>query len=161
MDLNIDIIAVGKLREPFYRDADLEYEKRLSRYARVHVIEVEEVKKPDEISPALSVQIREKEAERMQRFLKPGAFVVALCIEGQEMDSVDFSRELERVALHGSGHVQFLIGGAIGLGESIVRQADLCLSFSRMTFPHQLMQVILLEQIYRSFRIIHHEPYHK
>ena len=88
MDLNIDIIAVGKLREPFYRDADLEYEKRLSRYARVHVIEVEEVKKPDEISPALSVQIREKEAERMQRFLKPGAFVVALCIEGQEMDSV-------------------------------------------------------------------------
>jgi 23S rRNA (pseudouridine1915-N3)-methyltransferase len=77
------------------------------------------------------------------------------------MDSVDFSRELERVALHGSGHVQFLIGGAIGLGESIVRQADLCLSFSRMTFPHQLMRVILLEQIYRAFRIMRGEPYHK
>lgn len=159
--LTIDIIAVGKLREKFYHDAAEEYLKRLSRYAHVRILEVEEVRKPDEISPALSVQIREGEGERIRRFLSKNALVVALCIDGEEMDSVAFSRELEKSCLTGTGHIQFLIGGAIGLADSIVREADRKISFSQMTFPHQLMRVILLEQIYRAFRIMKGEPYHK
>ena len=159
--MNIDIIAVGKLREKFYQDAAAEYAKRLSRYAVLRIIEVEEVKKPEVISDALSLQIREKEAERIRRFYRDGALKAALVIQGQELDSIQFSEIINKAAISGTNTIQFIIGGAIGLGDSIMKEADIKLSFSRMTFPHQLMRVILLEQVYRSFRIIRGEPYHK
>lgn len=159
--MNVDVIAVGRLRERFYQEAAEEYLKRLSRYARVRVLEAEEVKKPERISDALSLRIREQEAERIRKFYRSGSFRIALVIQGQALDSVELSEKLRSAALSGADSVQFIIGGAIGLGESIMREADLCLSFSRMTFPHQLMRVILLEQIYRSFRILRGEPYHK
>jgi 23S rRNA (pseudouridine1915-N3)-methyltransferase len=159
--LNIDIAAVGKLRENFYKEAADEYLKRLSRYAKVRVLEAEEVKKPDEISPALSRKIKEQEADRLRKFYRPGAYRIALCIDGKEMDSVEFSKKLEDIALGGRDSIQFFIGGAIGLGDSLIGEADARISFSQMTFPHQLMRVILLEQIYRAFRIIKGEPYHK
>ena len=159
--MNIDIIAVGKLREKFYQDAAAEYSKRLSRYAKLNILEVEEVRKPEKISEALSLQIREQEAERIRRQYRSGSRRIALVIEGRQMDSPAFAEEIRRTALSGCDSIQFLIGGAIGLGDSVIKEADLCLSFSPMTFPHQLMRVILLEQIYRAFRIIRGEPYHK
>lgn len=159
--MNIDILAVGKLREKFYKDAAAEYEKRLSRYAKVRICEAEEEKKPDEISPALSVQIREKEAERLRKFYRKDAYRIALCIDGERPDSEQLAKELGDLMLGGHDTIQFIIGGAIGLGDTLVKECDRKLSFSAMTFPHQLMRVILLEQIYRSFRILRGEPYHK
>ena len=159
--MNIDIIAVGKLREKFYKDAADEYIKRLSRYAKVHVCEVEETRKPDTVSDRLSLEIRESEGERIRRCYRNGAYRIALVIGGKELDSVQLSEKIGSIGLSGKDTIQFMIGGAIGLGDSIMKEADLCLSFSRMTFPHELMRVILLEQIYRSFRILRGEPYHK
>ncbi len=159
--VNIDILAVGKLRESFWREASQEYCKRLGRYAKIQICEAEEVKKPDVIPPGLEKQILEKEAERLRKFYKNGAYRIALAIDGQMLDSVQLSEKLENCMLTGHDTVQFIIGGAIGLDPSLLREADLRLSFSKMTFPHQLMRVILLEQVYRSFRIMRGEPYHK
>lgn len=159
--MNIDVLAVGRLREPFYRDAAAEYVKRLSRYAKVRICEAEEVRKPETISDALARQILEGEAERLRKFYRNGAYRIALAIDGKAYDSVAFSEKLGEIMLSGRDTVQFLIGGAIGLDETLLREADLRVSFSKMTFPHQLMRVILLEQTYRAFRILRGEPYHK
>ncbi|MDO4285522.1 MAG: 23S rRNA (pseudouridine(1915)-N(3))-methyltransferase RlmH [Eubacteriales bacterium] len=158
---HIDIIAVGRLREPFYRDAAAEYEKRLGRYARIHICEAEEVRKPDSVSETQRRQILAKEAERLRKYYKDGAYRIVLAIDGQSLDSVAFSEKMQSVLLGGNDTIQFVIGGAIGLDETLTREADLRLSFSKMTFPHQLMRVILLEQVYRAFRIMQNEPYHK
>ena len=159
--MNIEILCVGRLREKFYQDAAEEYLKRLSRYAKVRVLEVEEAKKGEKISPAGEEIIRGREAEKLLKLVRPGAYVVTLEISGKELSSEELAREISRLMVGGTDTVQFVIGGAIGLGKEIIRRADYHLSFSRMTFPHQLMRVILLEQVYRSFRIINSEPYHK
>ncbi len=159
--MKITIIVVGKIKEKFYRDAIAEYTKRLSRYCKLEILEVEDEKTPDKASELEERQIKEKEAERILKYIKDDAFVMTLEIAGKMFDSVEFADKLEKLGVQGTSHIQFVIGGSLGLHESVCKRANLAVSFSKMTFPHQLMRVILLEQIYRGYRIIHGEPYHK
>lgn len=159
--MKIDIVAVGKVKEKFYRDAIEEFLKRLSKYAKVQCIEVVDEKTPDGASTALEEQIKQKEAERIFKHLKEDAYVITLEINGKRLNSVGFSKKIEELAITGKSHIQFVIGGSLGLHNFVLKRSDYALSFSDMTFPHQLMRVILLEQIYRAYRIISGEPYHK
>lgn len=159
--MNITILCVGKIKEKFYRDAISEYEKRLSRYCKLDIVEVADEKTPDNASEVVEKQIKDKEAERMEKYVKEGAYVIALAIEGKQLDSVELSEKIGQLGLTGTSHIIFVIGGSLGLSERILKRADYKLSFSKMTFPHQLMRVVLLEQVYRSYRIMNHEPYHK
>lgn len=159
--MNIDIVCVGKVKERYLRDAIDEYRKRLSRFAKVDVIEVADEKTPEHASDTLNAQIKEKEGERILKHLRDGAFVVALAIEGDQLTSEQLAARIAQWGLHGVSHLQFVIGGSLGLEPRVLRRANMPLSFSKMTFPHQLMRVILLEQIYRAFKINAHEPYHK
>lgn len=159
--MKITIVCVGKIKEDFYRKAVSEYEKRLGRYCRLEIIEVQDEKTPDHASPVQEEQIREKEAARILRHLSEDAYLFSLEIEGENSDSISFARQLDQLAVQGKSHIEFVIGGSLGLHHSVSRRADRAISFSKMTFPHQLMRVILLEQIYRSYRINKGEPYHK
>ena len=159
--MKITIIAVGKIKESFYREAADEYIKRLGKYCKLEMIQVEDEKTPDSASFAMEEQIREKEGVRILKALKEDAYVITLEIKGDKMDSESFAHTLGKLATYGKSHIQFVIGGSLGLHESVSAKADLKISFSDMTFPHQLMRVILLEQIYRGYRIICKEPYHK
>ena len=159
--MKITILCVGKIKEKFYRDAIAEYEKRLSRYCKLEIIEVADEKTPDHASELVERQIKEKEAERMEKYIKEGAFVCALAIDGKQLDSVELSEKLEGLGTGGTSHIIFMIGGSLGMSDALLKRADMRLSFSKMTFPHQLMRVILLEQVYRAYRIMNHEPYHK
>lgn len=159
--MKITIICVGKIKEDFYRKAVSEYEKRLSRYCRLEIIEVLDEKTPDHAGPALEEQIKQKEAERILKHIREDAYVITLEIQGAKPDSVSFANQLNQMAVKGTSHIQFVIGGSLGLHRSVSRISGQAVSFSNMTFPHQLMRVILLEQIYRSYRIIKGEPYHK
>lgn len=159
--MKITIICVGKIKEDFYRKAVSEYEKRLSRYCRLEIIEVLDEKTPDHAGPALEEQIKQKEAERILKHIREDAYVITLEIQGEKPDSVSFANQLNQMAVKGTSHIQFVIGGSLGLHQSVSRISGQAVSFSNMTFPHQLMRVILLEQIYRSYRIIKGEPYHK
>lgn len=159
--MKITILCVGKIKEKFYRDAIAEYEKRLSRYCKLEIIEVADEKTPDNASELVECQIKEKEAERMEKYLKDGAYVCALAIDGKQLDSVELSEKVEQLGTGGISHIIFMIGGSLGMADALLKRADMKLSFSKMTFPHQLMRVILLEQIYRAYRIMNHEPYHK
>ena len=159
--MKVTILCVGKIKEDFYRKAILEYEKRLGRYCKVDIIEVADEKTLDSASAALEAQIKEKEGERLLRHVREGMYVVALAIDGLHLDSVQLSEKIDRLGVSGNSHLAFVIGGSLGLSRQVLKRADERISFSQLTFPHQLMRVILLEQIYRSFRIIRHEPYHK
>ena len=138
-----------------------EYAKRLSRYVKLEFVQVADEKTPDQCSEALSLQIRRAEGARLLKAVREKDYVIALAIEGEMLDSVAFSDKLEKLAIEGKNNIDFVIGGSLGLSPEVLARADYKLSFSRMTFPHQLMQIILLEQIYRAFRIMNHEPYHK
>ena len=159
--MNITIVCVGKIKEAFYKDAVNEYAKRLSRYCRFQVIEVADEKTPDQTTEHEEDLIRQKEAERILKQIKEDAYVVALAIQGKKLDSIAFSEHIERLGIQGKSNLVFVIGGSLGLHTSVLKRADDRISFSDMTFPHQLMRVILAEQIYRSFRIMNGEPYHK
>ena len=159
--MKISILCVVKIKEEFYRKAIAEYAKRLSRYCKLEIIEVADEKTPDSASEAVELQIKEKEGERILKYIREDTYVIALAIDGKMLDSVQMSHSLEQLGLSGKSNVAFVIGGSLGLSEKILKRADSKLSFSKMTFPHQLMRVILLEQIYRSYRIMHNEPYHK
>ena len=159
--MKIDIICVGKIKEAFYRDAVAEYVKRLGRYASVSVVEVADEPTPDGASPAQEQQILGKEGDRILAKLAPGAHKAALAINGRRFSSETFAEHISALTVSGVSHVQFIIGGSLGLSDDVLSAADESISFSPMTFPHQLMRVILLEQVYRAYRIIRHEPYHK
>jgi 23S rRNA (pseudouridine1915-N3)-methyltransferase len=159
--MKITVISVGKIKEKYFTGAIEEYAKRLSRYCKLDLIEVPDEKTPDGASEGLELQIKEKEGERILQKIPDGAFVVALAIDGKMLDSEELAGQMERWNVGGISHVVFLIGGSLGLAPTVLKRADYKLSFSKMTFPHQLMRVILLEQVYRSFRIRNHEPYHK
>ncbi len=159
--MKISIVCVGKIKEKFFVDAIREYEKRLSRYCKLEICEVADEKTPDKASEALEEQIKEKEACRMEKYLADDAYVIALAIDGKMLDSVELSEKIEKAGIQGISHIQFVIGGSLGLHKRILARADYKLSFSKMTFPHQLMRVILLEQVYRGYRIMNGEPYHK
>ena len=159
--MKITIITVGKIKEKYLRDAIAEYSKRLNKYCKLDILEVADEKTPDHASAIVEEQIRNKEGERILKLLKEDAYVITLEIGGKMLDSVEFSQKLEQLGIQGKSHIIFVIGGSIGLGNEILKRSDFAISFSKMTFPHQLMRVILLEQIYRSYRIMNHEPYHK
>ncbi len=159
--MNIIVISVGKIKESFYRDAIKEYEKRLSRYCTFEIIEVADEKTPDQISDLQMEQIKEKEGKRILGKVKEQSYVIALSILGQKRTSIQLAKHLETLAIQGQSHITFIIGGSLGLCDEVLLRANEELSFSDMTFPHQLMRVILVEQIYRSFRIQKNEPYHK
>ena len=159
--MRITLITVGKIKEKFYQDAISEYAKRLSRYCKLDVIQVTDEKTPDGASEALETQIKEKEGQRILAQIREGAYVIALAIEGKMLSSEELAGKMQKLGVEGKGHLVFVIGGSLGLSKEVMDRADHALSFSKMTFPHQLMRVILLEQIYRGFRIIAGEPYHK
>lgn len=159
--MKITLVTVGKIKEKFYTDAIAEYSKRLSRYCKLDIVQVADEKTPDSAGEAVERQIKEKEGERILSSIKDGAYVIALAIDGEMLDSVELSEKVNGLGIGGVSQIVFVIGGSLGLSDAVLRRADYKLSFSRMTFPHQLMRVVLLEQIYRSYRIISGEPYHK
>ncbi len=157
----IDILCVGKIKEKYLRDAIDEYSKRLSRYCRLSIVEVADEKTADEQGEALDDRVKKLEGERLIRHLKDDAYKVTLEIEGGQLKSEELAKKIDELGVRGVSSIQFVIGGSLGLSDEIIKRADMHLSFSKMTFPHQLMRVILLEQIYRSYRINNNEPYHK
>ena len=159
--MNIKILCVGKIKEKFYRDALVEYTKRLSRYCSLSITEVADEKTKEQASDVECAIIKDREGERILKSIREDGYVITLAIDGKNLDSVELSKKIENLALTGKSNLYFVIGGSLGLSDEVMKRADYKLSFSRMTFPHQLMRVILLEQIYRSYRIINHEPYHK
>lgn len=159
--MRISIVCVGKVKEKFYRDAMEEYLKRLSRYCKAEVIEVADEPTPEGASSVLEEQIKRREGERLLAKLREDAYVITLEITGNKVDSPAFSDMIKKIGISGKSHIQFVIGGSLGLHETVSARADKKLSFSDMTFPHQLMRVILCEQIYRGYRIMNGEPYHK
>lgn len=159
--MKITVITVGKIKEKYLKDAIAEYSKRLSKYCKLEIVEVADEKTPDNASDIVEDVIRSKEAERILKFVKDDAFVITLEINGKQLSSEELADKIEKLAVQGTSHIIFIIGGSIGLGQEVLQKSNYALSFSKMTFPHQLMRVILLEQIYRSYRIINGEPYHK
>lgn len=159
--MKITLITVGKIKEKYLRDAAAEYVKRLGKYCKLEIIETADEKTPDHAGETVEEAIRAKEAERILKYIREDAFVITLEIEGKQLSSEELAEKIETLGVQGKSHIIFIIGGSIGLGRDVLAKSDLALSFSRMTFPHQLMRVILLEQIYRSYRIIQKEPYHK
>lgn len=159
--MKITVITVGKIKEKYLEDAIAEYSKRLSRYCKLEIIQVADEKTPDRASEVVETQIKDKEGERILSHIKDTAYVVALAIEGKMISSEELAELIDGLGVRGESHIQFVIGGSLGLSKKVLERADYKLSFSRMTFPHQLMRVIWLEQIYRSYRIVNGEPYHK
>lgn len=159
--MKITLITVGKIKEKYLKDAIAEYSKRLGKYCKLEIIEVADEKTPDHASETVEDQIRSKEAERILKNVKDDSYVITLEIAGKQLTSEQLADKIDTLGIQGTSHIVFIIGGSIGLGQEVLTRSNYALSFSKMTFPHQLMRVILLEQIYRSYRIIHGEPYHK
>lgn len=159
--LSVNIICVGKLKEQYWRDACAEYSKRLGAFCRFEIIEVDETKLPKSYSDADIRKVIDTEGERILEKCQSGSFVAAMCIEGKELSSVQLASKLEDIALSGKSRVNFIIGGSYGLSDAVKSRADLRLSMSPMTFPHQLARVMLCEQIYRAFSINADTKYHK
>lgn len=159
--MNISIIAVGKLKETYLKQGIDEYKKRLSAYATVQIVEIADEKAPDNMSEAELEQVKNKEGERIITRISADTHVIALAIEGSNWSSEKLAEELDKLATYGKSKIAFVIGGSVGLSDAVLKRADAKLSFSKMTFPHQLMRLILTEQIYRSFRIIKGHAYHK
>lgn len=159
--MNINIVAVGKIKEDFFRKAVSEYEKRLSRFCKLNIVEVPDEPMSDKPTDSEREQILKKECTRILSAVKNTDVLISLCVEGEQFSSEAFARRLELSRVNGNSNFTFVIGGSLGLSEEIKAKSRLKLSFSKMTFPHQLMRVILLEQVYRAFKIIHNENYHK
>lgn len=159
--MNISILSVGKIKEKYLKAGMDEYLKRLSSYAKLEVIEVPDEKAPEILSPIEMEQVKQKEGEKLLAKVSPDTYVIALAIDGKMKSSEELADSLDKLATYGKSKIAFIIGGSLGLSNEVLQRADEKLSFSKMTFPHQLMRLILLEQIYRAFRINRGEPYHK
>ena len=159
--MNITIVCIGKLKERYWTEAAREYSKRLGKYCALSINELKEEKLPDHPSSAEEMGVREAEGKNILRQIKKDSYVIALEIKGREMSSEALSEKIRTLGIAGKSDLIFIIGGSLGLSEEVLERADFRLSFSRMTFPHQMMRVILLEQIYRSFKILRNEAYHK
>ncbi len=158
--MSMTLICMGRLKEKYWRDAAAEYEKRLTRYTKFETIELPDLPEPANSSPAIELQIKEKEGAAILSKIRPEDTVVALCIDGKQLDSVQLSRKLTQIQ-DGGKRVVFVIGGSLGLSDAVVARANVKLSFSPMTFPHQLARIMLLEQVYRACKIAAGERYHK
>ncbi len=159
--MKVTLVCVGRLKEKFYREAVEEYARRLSKYCRLEIVEVDDEKTPEGAGQLLCEKIMEREAARILDRIRAGSFVCTLEIQGKKLSSVGLAEWMRDLTVKGVSHITFVIGGSLGLHASVRARSDFALSFSDMTFPHQLMRVILCEQIYRSFRILSGEPYHK
>lgn len=159
--MKITLATVGKIKEKYLEDAVGEYSKRLSRYCKLEILQVPDEKTPDNASEALEFQIKEKEGDRLLTQIREDAYVIALAIDGKMLDSEQLAEKIGQLGVNGVSQIVFVIGGSLGLSKKVLERANYTLSFSKMTFPHQLMRVILLEQVYRSYRILNHQPYHK
>lgn len=159
--MNISIISIGKLKEKYLKQGIDEYLKRLSSYAKVDIVELPDEKAPENLSDAEMLMVKEKEGIRILEKISEDTHVIALAIEGKMKSSEELAKDLDRLATYGKSKIAFIIGGSLGLSKDVMNRANDTLSFSKMTFPHQLMRLILLEQVYRAFRINRNEPYHK
>jgi 23S rRNA (pseudouridine1915-N3)-methyltransferase len=159
--MKITIITVGKLKEKYWKDAIGEYVKRLGRYCNFQILEVSDEKTMEQPSFQEAEIIKDKEGTRILKALKDDMFVITLEINGIHLSSEEFAYKIQTLQIKGNSHICFIIGGSLGLHQMVLKKSNYSLSFSNMTFPHQLMRVVLVEQIYRCFRIINHEPYHK
>ncbi len=158
--LNIQVICVGKLKEKYLKDAIDEYSKRLSKYCKLTITELQDEKIPDKSNPSIEQEIKNKECTNILRHIKKDSYVIALDLKGKTLSSEEFAEKLETLSMQTS-HITFIIGGSLGLTADLLNQCDLKLCFSTMTFPHQLIRVFLLEQIFRSFKIANGETYHR
>lgn len=159
--MRISLICVGKLKEKYLVMGIEEYAKRLNRYCNLEIIELPDEKTPDHAGEALEEMIKKKEGERILKVVKEDSYCIVLAIEGNMLTSVELADKIEALGVSGTSHISFIIGGSLGLSKEVMKRADYQLSFSKMTFPHQLMRMILLEQIYRAYRINSNQPYHK
>ena len=159
--MNIQIICIGKLKEKYWTDAVGEYMKRLSSYATVKIVELKESRLPDKAGLAEEEKVKLEEGREILKAIKDGTYVVTLEIQGKQLSSEELASKIEGLGIEGKSDVAFVIGGSLGLSHEVSKMADFKLSFSKMTFPHQMMRVVLLEQVYRSFKIMRHEAYHK
>lgn len=159
--MNISIVSVGKLKEKYLKMGIDEYVKRLGAYAKIELVEVADEKAPEQLSDAEMEIVKRKESERILAKLGDGVYVVALAIDGKMKSSEEMAADIEKLMTYGTSKIVFVIGGSLGLHDDVLKRADEKLSFGKMTLPHQLMKLVLVEQIYRSFRIMKGEPYHK
>lgn len=159
--MKISLICVGKLKEKYLTMGIEEYSKRLGRYCTLDIIELQDEKTPENASTAMEEVIKKKEGDRILKALKEDSYCIILAIKGSMLSSEELAKQMEKLFVSGKSHISFVIGGSLGLSREVENRADFLLSFSIMTFPHQLMRMILLEQIYRAYRIINNEPYHK
>lgn len=159
--MNIKIVCVGKLKEKYFKLGIAEYQKRLQRYCKFQIVEVPDEKAPESLSPAQMTAVKEIEGERILQKIKDKEYVFALAIEGQERTSEKFAQEIQQLMTYGKSDITFVIGGSLGLSLAVLRRADTQISFGRFTLPHQLMRLVLTEQIYRAWTIIKGLPYHK
>jgi 23S rRNA (pseudouridine1915-N3)-methyltransferase len=159
--MRVQVICIGKLKEKYWTEAVSEYAKRLSKYCDLEITELKETKLVDKASKAQEEAVIEEEGRTILKHVKDSSFVISLEIQGKSLSSEELSQKFEELSLDGNSHLTFIIGGSLGLSKDVSRRADFKLSFSKMTFPHQMMRVILLEQIYRAFKIIKNEAYHK
>lgn len=159
--MNISVISVGKLKEKYLKLGIEEFSKRLSKYCKLDLIELEDEKCPENLSEKDMEIVKNKEGQRILSKIKNNSYVIALAIDGKKLSSEELADTISKLAVRGNSHITFIIGGSLGLSDEVLKRADYKLSFSKMTFPHQLMKLILLEQVYRAFRINNNEPYHK
>ena len=159
--MRISIVCVGKIKEKYLKLGIDEFSKRLSKYCKLEVIELDDEKAPENLSDKEMLMTKEKEGKKILSKIKDNAHVIALAIDGKNLSSEELAETIDNLGVRGTSHIVFVIGGSLGLSDEVLSRADYKLSFSKMTFPHQLMRLILLEQIYRSYRINNGEPYHK
>ena len=159
--MNIHFVTVGKIKEKYLKQAITEFEKRLRPYCKLKMDEVADEQAPEQLSDKELIRVKQREGERILQKIKPIEYVIALDIEGVSWSSEQLAKEVDKLAISGKSSVAFVIGGSNGLSEEVLKRANQKLSFSKMTFPHQLMKVILMEQVYRAFKILRNEPYHK
>lgn len=159
--MNINIIAVGKVKEKYILNGIAEFSKRLTPHAKVNIIEVPDESAPENLSESEMEIVKNKEGEKLLKKIKDQDYVITLEIKGKKLTSEKFASKIEEIQLNGNSTIDFVIGGSLGMSEDVMKRSDFALSFSDMTFPHQLMRLILIEQIYRAYRIINNYPYHK
>lgn len=159
--LTINVLCVGKIKENYLRDAVLEYSKRLSKYCNLNILEVVDEKVPDKLSENIITAIKNEEAKKMINMLKKESYLICLDLKGKEYSSEEFSKKIEDLTVNGNSSITFVIGGTLGIGEELLNMSKEKICFSKMTFPHQLIRVFLLEQLFRSFKISNGETYHR
>ena len=159
--MRIKIITVGKLKEKYLVQGINEYMKRLTSYAKVEIVEVPDEKAPEKLSEAEMLQVKGKEGQRILAKINENEYVFVLAINGKQFSSEEFSKEIEQLGISGKSHITFVIGGSLGLSDEVLKRSQKQMSFGKLTYPHQLMRLVLVEQIYRGFRIMKGEPYHK